>query len=109
MSPEDIKAQLEAAKAEANAERKAREVAEAKLTELEEQVRSGSPTIAIKGSFKGYKFDDNHRRVRNSRGELCDTEKLLAAASDKKSDAHAEAVETLDWLISIKYAHFTKK
>jgi len=109
MSIEEIKAELEAAKAEANAERLAREAAEAKTTALETQIKSGNTKLPIKGSFKGYKFDDGHGRVRNDRGELCDTEKLLAAAADNKSTDHEEAVKTLEWFIKVQYAHFTKK
>jgi len=109
MSIEDIKKELEAAKAEANAERQAREAAESKTAELENQIKSGNTKLPIKGSFKGYTFDDGHNRVRNYRGELCDTEKLLAAAADKGSDAHDEAVKMLEWLIKVQYAHFTKK
>lgn len=91
MTPEEILAELQATKAE-----------------LEVKLQSGTATSAIKGSYKGHKFADGHKLVRNNKGELCDTTKLLAAAADKKADGHADAVALLDWLIEIGYGYFTK-
>lgn len=108
MTAEEIKAELEAAKAELNLERQARADAEKAKAELEAKVASGTASKAIKGTYKGYSFADGHRRVRNRNGELCDTAKLLEAASDKKSDGHADAVAVLDWLIETKYGYFVK-
>ena len=108
MTPEEIKAELEQAKLDLENERKAHaEALEAKAA-LEAKVLDGTAAKAIKGSYKGHSFADGHKRVRNNKGELCDTTKLLAAAADKKSDGYADAVAVLDWLIEIKYAYFTK-
>lgn len=101
---EELKAQLAAAKEEADAERKQREAAEAALAQAEVAAKPSK----IAGQYKGYSFLDNHRNVRNRSGELCDTTKLMAAAADKKHADHAEATKTLDWLIEIKYAYLTK-
>lgn len=109
MTAEEIKAELEAAKAELNAEREARANAEKRAEELSAKIQDGTTSTEIKGSYKGYKFADGHKRVRNSKGELCDTTKLLAAAADKKSEGHADAVAVLDWLIEINYGYFVKK
>ncbi len=107
MTNEEIKAQLEAAKAEAEAARN--EAAAAKLAlEKAEAAAAAKSTGKINGSYKGHQFVDNHKKVRNAIGELCDTEKLLAAAADKESDGHAEAVALLDWLLDIKYAYLVK-
>lgn len=113
---DELKAQLEAAKQEAYEAQKAAQAAADDLDSvkqyalsLAEKMKSGDTSIPISGSYKGYKFADGHRRVRNKNGELCDTEKLLAAAADKNAEGHAEAIEILDWLIKIQYGYFTKK
>ncbi len=108
MTQEEIMAELQQAKAELAAERVNRESAEKKAKELEAAISEGAVSTAIKGSYKGYKFADGHKRVRNQRGEFCDTAMLLAAAADKANPAHADAVALLDWLIEIKYAYFSK-
>lgn len=72
---------------------------------LELKMQSGDTRVPIAGSYKGYRFDDGHRRVRDKDGMMCDTVKLLAAAKEKDPVATA----TLDWLIELKYAHFTQK
>lgn len=105
MSPEEIKAQLEAAKAELD---KARKEMEATQKELDELKKGGLKNVKISGSYKGFRFDDNHGRVRNQNGEICDTQKLMAAAADKESPDYAAAVAVLDWLISIEYGHLRK-
>lgn len=73
---------------------------------LEAKMQSGDTRLPIPGAYKGYRFDDGHRRVRDRSGNLCDSAELLAAASGKTPDA--KAVETLEWLIEINYAHFKK-
>jgi hypothetical protein len=112
----EVKAQLAANLAEAEAKAK-EEVAEARSkaielakrnNELEESINKGTAAKTIKGKFKGYSFEPGHARVRNRSGELCDTQLLMDAANDKDSPAHADAVETLTWLIDIKYAYFSK-
>lgn len=66
-------------------------------------LRSGAPG-PIAGEYKGYRFADGHRRVRDQKGAICDTEKLLAAAAQDDETA----VGILEWLIKIKYSYFTK-
>jgi len=102
---EELKKQLDAAKQEAHNSQKAAAIAAEENEELKNKVLKGDKVLPIKGEYKGYRFDDGQRRVRNRKGQLCDTEKLLGAAADKD----AEAIATLDWLIQIKYAHFSKK
>lgn len=109
MSNEDIKAQLEAAKNEAAELRRQNAEAAAELSQLKAKVYAGDTALPIQGKYKQHQFADGHRRVRNKSGELCDTEKLLAAAADKESPDQAQAVETLDWLIEIGYEYFKKK
>lgn len=72
---------------------------------LEQKLQSGDTRVPIAGSYKGYRFDDGHRRVRDQEGLMCDTAMLLSAAKEKD----AKAIATLDWLIELKYAHFTQK
>lgn len=105
---EQLKAQLEEAKLEAYEAQKAAAAANSERDALLEKIKSGDLRTPISGSYKGYKFDDGHRRVRDQKGKLCDTEKLLASAADKKSEGHNDAVEILEWLIRINYAHFNK-
>lgn len=89
---------------------------EAQLAEAQEVARianakaegSGAPVV-IEGEYKGYRFADGHKAVRNESGELCDTAALLAAAKNKNADGHEVAVALLDRLIEMNYAYFTKK
>jgi hypothetical protein len=69
--------------------------------------KSGAPA-PILGSYKGYRFEDGHRRVRDAKGNLCDTGMLLEAANDSAHPNHAVACAVLNRLIQIKYAYFTK-
>ena len=108
MTPDEIKAELDQAKLDLEKERQALKEALASKADLEAKVLDGTASKAIKGSYKGHTFADGHKLVRNNKGELCDTTKLLASAADKKADGHADAVAVLDWLIEIKYAYFTK-
>lgn len=92
---ETLRAELEKARAE-------KAEAETARRELETALQTG--VTPIRGSYKGYRFTDGHKNVRNRQGELCDTEMLLTQAND--GDATACAV--LDWLISIQYGYLVK-
>lgn len=70
--------------------------------------KSGAPA-PIAGSYKGYRFADGHRRVRDAKGNLCDTAMLLEAAGDTAHPNHVTACAVLDRLIKINYAYFTKE
>lgn len=105
---EQLQKQLEEAKRQAYEAQQEAAAAAAERDELAEQIKSGKGKVAIKGEYKGHRFADGHLRVRDQRGAICDTEKLLAAANDKNSDGHAEAVAILDWLIQTKYGYFKK-
>ena len=89
----ELQAKLDASEAEKNA--------------LAAKMATGDTRLPIAGSYKGYRFDDGHLRIRDKQGLLCGTAELLAAATAKTPDPLA--VEVLDWLIEIQYAHFTKK
>ena len=106
---EDIKAELKAAKEEADAFRQAAQAAETAKAKLEASIAAGSAAAVVKGTYKGHKFADGHNKVRDINGAICDAEKLLAAAAAKDDPGHQDAVAVLDWLIEIKYAYFVKK
>lgn len=75
--------------------------------ELEKEVAAlksklGEKTLVpIKGEYKGHRFQDGHRKIRNQSGELCDTQMVMDAAA--KGDK--TACEILDWLIDLGYAY----
>lgn len=99
-----LAAELEAAKAELAAEREAKEQAQKAAKSAESALqRSGAPG-PIKGEYNGYRFADGYRRVRDQRGQICDTEMLLDQAA--QGDETAKGI--LDWLIKIKHKSFTK-
>jgi hypothetical protein len=100
-----LKAELEAAKnatAEATA---AQEAAKKEAAELKASAKAQGLKPAVTGSYKGHRFQVNHRRVRGVTGILYDTQTLL----DKAKEKDAEAIAVLDWLIKIEYAYFTKE
>lgn len=106
---ETLQAELQAAKNEAAAALAAKEAAEKNAADAEAALKKAGGPVAIKGTYKGYGFPAGQTRVRNQNGELCDSQLLLDAAKDKAAPGHAAAVETLEWLIKIQYAYFTKK
>lgn len=71
-------------------------------------IKSGAPE-PISGSYKGHTFAAGHRRVRDAKGAMCDTQMLLDAAADPTHENHAAACALLDRLIGLKYAYFTKE
>ena len=99
----DSVAARDAAVQAANEAAAAAAAAEAQAEALKKASATG--TVVINGEYKGYRFADGHKNVRNRAGELCDTEKLIAAANDSAHEAHAEATSTLDWLIDIQYGY----
>lgn len=79
---------------------KSREDLEREVADL--KAKLGEATLTpITGTYKGYAFDDGHRKIRNQIGEICDTQMVMDAAN--KGDK--EAIEILDWLIDLGYAH----
>jgi uncharacterized lipoprotein YmbA len=105
---EQLKKELEEAKAAAAAAVTAQKKAEEEAAAAQEALRKSGAPVIIKGSYKGYSFVQGHARVRDKNGVLCDTQMLIDAANDKKSDNYAAACEVLDHLIKIEYAYFTK-
>lgn len=106
---QQVIAELEQAKKDAHDAQVAHAAAVAEKDDLLLQIASGNKVaIPVKGSYKGYSFDDGQHRVRDAAGNICESEKVLAAAADKNADGHTEAVAILERLIDLKYAFFNK-
>lgn len=92
-----LDAERNRAEEDAKNERKGREQAEKAL-------KTSGVLKPVTGTYNGYEFDSNHRRIRNRHGAYCDTQMVLDAANS----GDAEACALLDWLIKIEYAYFKK-
>lgn len=101
----ELNKQLEEAKAQVESERRAREKAEQEAAAAEAKAQKAGSPVVIKGVYKGFRFIDGHRRIRDRKGALCDTQQVVDAALDPKSEKHADAVDILDWHIATKYAY----
>jgi len=105
LSADELKQQLAEAKAQVEAERVAREKAEMAAAAAEQKLAASGAPVTIKGVYNGFRFQDGHRRIRDRGGKLCETQQVMDAALDPKSEKHAEAKEILDWYIATKYAY----
>ncbi len=101
----ELQKQLEDAKAQLEAERRGREKAEQEAAAAEAKAQKAGSPVVIKGVYKGFRFQDGHRRIRDRKGALCDTQQVVDAALDPKSEKHAEAAAILDWHIATQYAY----
>lgn len=109
LTPEQLQAQLDAVNAQLAAAQKAAEAAKAEAAEAKAKLGASNAPVKINGTYKGYSFVDGHRRIRDRKGALCDTQEVLNAANNAADPNHATAVAILDWYISTGYGYLVKK
>ncbi len=97
---EELKKELDQAKADAAEARHKLAVAEAQLAEA----RASAQPNQVSGTYKGYQFVTGQTRVRDAEGRLCDAQKVMDAANA----GDAEACAILDRLIDMGYALLVK-